>query len=175
MIPASVVNQYEDGKLQLRDPAAVIDWEVLLSHLSSGLHAWLTVVGADRVPVVRPVLAVLVEGALHTTSSPTARKTSELEAGRTATLATSCDGLDVVWSGTPSRVTETDALDRIVATYRARHGWDVVRSGETLDAPYGAPTAGPPPYLAFRIEPKTVHAFGTVEGLAERSTRWTTA
>jgi hypothetical protein len=47
-----------------------------------------------------------------------------------------------------------------------------VRDGAALDAPYGAPCAGPPPYHAYCIEPRTVHAFGTVEGLAERSTRW---
>lgn len=172
MIPTNIVHQYDDGRLQPRDPDAVIDWDVLLTHLSAGLNAWLTLVRSDGAPRVRPVLAVLVDGALHVASSPTARKTSELDSGTIATLATSSDGLDVVWSGIPTRVTDPHALDQVAASYRAAHGWDVVRSGEALDAPYGAPCAGPPPYLAFRIDPRTVHAFGTVEGLAERSTRW---
>jgi hypothetical protein len=168
----NVVNQYDGGQLQPRDPDAVIEWDVVLGHLSTGLRAWLTVVGSDGLPSVRPVLAALVDGALHTTSSPTARKTRQLAAGSAATLATSTSGLDVVWSGTPTRVTDPDALERIAATYHAQHGWDVTRAGDALHAPYGAPSAGPPPYLAFRIEPKTVHAFGTITGLAERSTRW---
>lgn len=172
MIATNVVNQYDDGRSQPRDPDAVIEWDVVLRHLSRGLNAWLTVVGSDGVPSVRPVLAALVDGALHTTSSSTARKTRSLATGAAATLATSADGLDVVWAGLPHRVTDADALDRIAAAYRDTHGWDVTRAGDALYAPYGAPSAGPPPYLAFRIEPRTVHAFGTAEGLAERSTRW---
>jgi hypothetical protein len=172
MAAINIANQYDDGRLQPRDPDAVIEWEVLTTHLAGGLQAWLTVVDADHLPSVRPVLAVFVDGALHTASSTIARKTEHLSAGSPATLATSVDGLDVVWSGIPTRVTDADELDRIVAAYRDTHGWDVWRSGEALAAPYGAPTAGPPPYLAFRIEPTTIYAFGTVEGLAERSTRW---
>ena len=70
------------------------------------------------------------------------------------------------------RATDAGELDRIAAAYRDTHGWDVARSADALDTPYGAPTAGPPPYLAFRIAPTTIYAFGTAEGLAERSTRW---
>ena len=172
MIATNITDQYDAGQLQPRTPDAVIAWETVLDHLSTGLQAWLTVVGADGTPIVRPVLAVLVDDALHVASSPRSRKASVLEVGTTATLATRTDGIDLVWTGTPLRVTDPDALDRIVATYQERHGWDVVRDGDALDAPYGAPTAGPPPYHAYRIEPRTVHAFGTGEGLAERSTRW---
>lgn len=94
MIPTNIVNQYDHGRRQPRDPDAVIDWDVLLRNLSSGLHGWLTVVRSDGVPSVRPVLAVLVDEAVHVTSSPAARKTRELAAGTTATFATSSTGLD---------------------------------------------------------------------------------
>lgn len=172
MIATNITNQYDDGRLQPRDPDAVIAWETVLDHLAAGLQAWLTVVSPDGTPIVRPVLAVLVVEQLHVATSPRSRKASSLEAGTTATLATHADGIDLVWTGTPVRVTDADDLDRIAATYRERHGWDVARDGIALDAPYGAPCAGPPPYDAYRIEPATVHAFGTVEGLAASSTRF---
>jgi hypothetical protein len=172
VIATNIVNQYENGQLQPPYEDAVIAWETVLDHLSSGLQAWLTVVDPDGTPIVRPVLAVLVDEKLHLASSPRSRKASGLEAGATATLATRTEGIDLVWTGTPTRVTNADDLDRIGATYREQHGWDVVRDGEALDAPYGAPCAGPPPYDAYRIDPKHVYAFGTVERLAERSTRF---
>lgn len=172
MIATNITNQYDGGRLRPRDEGAVIAWETVLDHLSTGLHAWLTVVEPDGTPIVRPVLAVLVDERLHVASSPRSRKAAAVEAGATATLAVRTDGIDLVWTGAPTRVTDVDDLDRIAATYRQRHGWDVVRDGQALDAPYGAPCAGPPPYHAYRIDPETVHAFGTTEGLAESSTRW---
>jgi uncharacterized protein YndB with AHSA1/START domain len=173
VIATNITNQYDDGRLQPRDPEAVIAWDTVLAQLSTGLQAWLTVIGQGGAPLVRPVLAVLVDERLHVASSPRSRKARSLAAGTTATLATRTDGLDLVWTGRPSRVTDAVDLDRIAAAYRDRHGWDVARHGTALDAPYGAPCAGPPPYHAYRIDPETVHAFGTAEGLAERSTRWT--
>lgn len=38
-------------------------------------------------------------------------------------------------------------------------------------APYGAPTAGPPPYYVYEIRPETVFAFTTDES-PPRPTRW---
>lgn len=172
MIATNITNQYDDGRLKPRDPNAVIAWQTVLDRLSTGLQAWLTVIAPDGTPIVRPVLAVLVHERLHIASSPRSRKASGLETGTTATLATHTDEIDLVWTGAPVRVTDADDLDRVVASYREHHGWDVVRDGIALDAPYGAPCAGPPPFHAYRIEPETVYAFGTVAGLAERSTRF---
>lgn len=168
----NITHQYDGGQLRPRDPDAVMSWEAVLAHLSTGLQAWLTVIGPDATPIVRPVLAVLVAERLHIASPPRSRKAAGLEAGGTATLATRTEDLDLVWTGTPVRVTDTDDLERIVGAYRELHGWDVVRDRSALDAPYGAPCAGPPPYHAYRIEPETVYAFGTVERLAGRSTRF---
>jgi hypothetical protein len=39
-------------------------------------------------------------------------------------------------------------------------------------APYGAPTAGPPPYHLYAFAPTAVYAFGTNESLGPRSTRF---
>ncbi len=41
-----------------------------------------------------------------------------------------------------------------------------------FDAPYGAPTAGPPPYRVYELTPRRVYAFGTSDNLGVRSTRF---
>jgi hypothetical protein len=41
-----------------------------------------------------------------------------------------------------------------------------------FDAPYGAPTAGPPPYRLYEITPSVVYAFGTSGDLGVQSTRF---
>ena len=41
-----------------------------------------------------------------------------------------------------------------------------------FDAPYGAPTAGTPPYRVYEISPRVVCAFGMDNDLGVRSTRF---
>lgn len=50
MIVTNITHQYDDGRLEPRDPEAVIGWGTVLDHLSPGLHAWLTVVGPPGRP-----------------------------------------------------------------------------------------------------------------------------
>lgn len=58
--------------------------------------------------------------------------------------------------------------------YESKYGWPVTVTEEGLfDAPYGAPTAGPPPYRPYAITPSVVYAFGTSDNLGIRSTRFT--
>jgi hypothetical protein len=45
-------------------------------------------------------------------------------------------------------------------------------SGGAFHAPYGAPTAGPPPYQPYAVVPDVVYGLGTNETYALRSTRW---
>jgi hypothetical protein len=55
----------------------------------------------------------------------------------------------------------------------ARHIRNVTITEENMfDAPYGAPTAGTPPYRAYEITPRLVYAFGTGDDLGVRSTRF---
>ena len=72
------------------------------------------------------------------------------------------------------RTLDDRELEAITAASRRTYGWDVHAdpASAALTAPYGAPTAGPPPYEAYRIEPRTVHAIATSDALNGRSTRW---
>jgi hypothetical protein len=80
--------------------------------------------------------------------------------------------MDVVLEGNATQVTSETVLQQIAEAYRAKYDWPVTVTGGAFDAPYGAPTAGPPPYLPYEITPSTVFAFGTAEGYGSRTTRY---
>ena len=56
--------------------------------------------------------------------------------------------------------------------YRSKYGWPVEIRDGAFDAPYGAPTAGPPPYVVYEVTPVQVFGFGTSDALGPRTTRW---
>ena len=59
-------------------------------------------------------------------------------------------------------MTSHDTLEKVAEAYRAKYDWPVTVTEGGFDAPYGAPTAGPPPYQPFEITPAAVFGFGTV-------------
>lgn len=171
----NVVHQWDDGRLHPRVPDAVLDWDLALEHLASGRLYWNVSLGASGSPHVRPVFAVVCDGVLCTTSSVSARKFELLAGDPRCTLATSTDGVDLVYEGVASRVADRARIERVAAAYRDKYGWPVEPTddgGGGLWAPFGAPSAGPPPYVVLAIEPVTVRGLGTDDAHAPRSTRW---
>jgi hypothetical protein len=78
-----------------------------------------------------------------------------------------------VVEGPAAWVTDRQVLERVAAAYDDKYGWPVTITDDNLfDAPYGAPTAGVPPYRAYEISPRVVYAFGTDNDLGVRSTRF---
>ena len=81
--------------------------------------------------------------------------------------------IDIVVEGAASWVDDRTRLEQIASAYDSKYGWPVTITGQNMfDAPYGAPTAGPPPYRVYEITPKFVYAFGTSDNLGARSTRF---
>jgi nitroimidazol reductase NimA-like FMN-containing flavoprotein (pyridoxamine 5'-phosphate oxidase superfamily) len=56
------------------DAATVIPWAEARERLAEARSYWVSTVRPDGWPHARPVLAVWVDGALHTTTNPTTRK-----------------------------------------------------------------------------------------------------
>ena len=152
--------------------AEPIPWSTGLARLSEARFYWLATSTPDGRPHVRPVLAVWVDGAMHTTSHPEARKAINLAHEARCSLTVTTDGMDVAYEGRARRLTDHDDLERLSAAYLEKYGWPTTVVGDAFDAPYGAPTAGPPPYEPYRVEPTAVYAFGTDDELGPRSTRW---
>lgn len=147
-------------------------WDEVSERLAAAQTYWLATTHPDGRPQVRPVLGVWVGGALHTTTSPDARKARNLRDDGRCALSVTTDGMDLAYEGTARRVIDHAHLERIAQAYAEKYGWPVTIAGSAFDAPYGAPTAGPPPYQPYEIVPATVFAFGTDDDHAPRTTRW---
>lgn len=170
----NITRQFDDGQLQRHDPTITLAWSALVEAMAGGGTFWLTTIDADGRPHTRPVFAVIANGHLVTASSATAAKTTHLHSAQQTSIATSSRGLDIIWSGQPSLVEDDREFEATAAAYRDTYGWDVHTDAASaaLTAPYGAPTAGPPPYETYRINPRTVHAIATSETRTGQSTRW---
>jgi nitroimidazol reductase NimA-like FMN-containing flavoprotein (pyridoxamine 5'-phosphate oxidase superfamily) len=153
-------------------PTTPLPWSEAQRRLAGAQTYWLATTGPSG-PHVRPVLAVWADDALHTTSSPAARKARNLAADERCSFSITADSVDVVLQGRATKVVDADHLQRVADAYDTKYGWPATVSGAAFDAPYGAPTAGPPPYVVYEITPTVVFGFGTDEEHAPRSTRWT--
>jgi hypothetical protein len=166
------VHQYDNDALRPAAPNAVLPWTLAIEHLAAGQLYWHTGLRVDGAPHVRPVFAVVVDGLLYSTSSATATKTRLLANDARCSLATSTDGLDLVYEAVASQITDRRILERVASAYHDKYHWPIVITGDAATAPFGAPAAGPPPYLIFGLEPVTVYGFGTDHRYAMSSTRW---
>ena len=150
-----------------------LPWDEVRRRFDAERWYWLATAGADGRPHVRPVLAVWLGDRVYSTTSPDARKGRNLESRPECSLSARAPAIDIVVEGTASWVDDRDALEQVAAVYDAKYGWPVtITSDNMFDAPYGAPTAGPPPYRLFEITPSVVYAFGTSDDLGVQSTRF---
>jgi hypothetical protein len=106
------------------------------------------------------VLGVWLDGAWWSTTGDV-RKARALRDDPRCTVAASTGAIDAVLEGVATFVTDTDALDRLAGSYREKYGWPVDVVDGAFGAPYGAPTAGPPPYRPFRVDATVAYALGT--------------
>jgi nitroimidazol reductase NimA-like FMN-containing flavoprotein (pyridoxamine 5'-phosphate oxidase superfamily) len=158
------------GKTISRDGGAPRGWDEALAALERAFTFWLATIDGDGKPHLVPVLAVVVEGRVYVAAGAGTRKARNLARDPRCALATEAEGLDVTIEGR-ARPTHEEAILRAVAdAYASKYEWRVtVRDGAFHDAE-GAPTAGPPPYDVYELQPATGYGFGTVE--PARSTRW---
>jgi hypothetical protein len=153
--------------------AAPLAWDEVLQRFAAQRSYWLATTGRNGHPHVRPVLAVRLGDKIYSTTSPAARKSNNLEQRQECSLTTSAPAIDIVIEGITSWIADRGLLEQVAAAYDSKYGWPVtITSENTFDAPYGAPTAGPPPYRVYQITPAVAYAFGTGDDLGVRSTRF---
>jgi len=160
------------AELIAEDATTALSWSEAHTYLDGARTYWLATLRADGRPHVRPVLAVWADGALHSTSNPTARKARNVGRDPRCSITATSDSIDLVLEGEMARVLDETRMQRVAEAYKSKYEWPVTISDGAFDAPYGAPTAGPPPYQIYEFVPTTVYAFGTNEELAPRSTRF---
>ena len=141
------------------DPRALITW-------------FLGTSGSDRRPHAAGVGALWVDGDLYFTSGDGTKKSRDLAANPSASIAVSLEGIDLVFEGVVQRVTDRPTLDVVVKAYNDS-GWPATVEGDAFTAEYSAPSAGPPPWRLYRL------AFDRVIGVASAephgATIWTFA
>jgi hypothetical protein len=136
---------------------------------------WVATTGDDGRPHLRPMLAVRVDERIYSTTNPAARKGRDLASRPSAALAARALAMDIVIEGPIAWIEDRQQLRRIGQAYQDKYEWPVtvtVTDDNAFTAPYGAPTAGGPPYRVYELTPAVAYAFGTDANLAERSTRF---
>ena len=109
------------------------------------------------------------DGTIYFVSGPGTRKSRNLAQNPACTVSMHLKGLDLVFEGTASRVTDPELLEKLAAVYR-KGGWPAEVEGDAFTAPFSAPSAGPPPWNVYRFDFQTVFGVGTAE--PNGATRW---
>jgi hypothetical protein len=130
---------------------------------------FLGTVRPDGRPHAAGVGAVWHDGDLYVTSSPAARKAKNLAANPACTISARLEGIDLVFEGEASRVTDTATLEAVVEVFRGG-GWPAEVEGDAFTAPFYAPSGGPPPWHLYRFVFHTVFGVATKEPYG--ATRW---
>lgn len=137
------------------------DWAQLHDLLRKGGTYWLATVDQDGAPHVVPLFAAWSGSAFYVSANATSRKSRNLT-GDT----------HLVIEGTARHVTDPATPEQAVSTIREVYGWPVTVAGPQLDAPFGAPTSGGPPYEVWEITPTKAFGFPP-DGESFAPTRWT--
>ena len=150
-----------------------IPWSRALEALGSAEQQHQTPVLATTRPDGRPHLAPL--GAVWDTdrvyfvSGAVTRKSRNLAENPACSIAMSLTGIDLVIEGTAVRVTDDATLHRLAKRY-SDQGWPARVENGAFTYDYSAPSAGPPPWDLYMVEPVTVYGVLTTE--PGGATRW---
>jgi hypothetical protein len=137
---------------------------------SENLTWFLGTMRPDGRPHAAGVGAWWHDGDIYFTSGPTTRKSQNLAGNPAGTFSIRLQGIDLVFEGESSRVTDRQTLDSVVKKAN-EGGWPATVEGDALTAPFSAPSAGPPPWYVYRFRYHTV--FGVAGEEPHGATRWT--
>src|SRR3954453_19093405 len=132
---------------------------------------WLATIDADGRPHVTGVGALWADGRFWFETGETTRKGRNLARDPRCSLSVATHDFDLVVEGAAEKVTDPDVVAAMAARW-AEGGWParVDESGTALTAEFSAPSAGPPPWFVYRLEPRAATALLTVE--PGGATRW---
>ncbi len=104
----------------------------------------------DGSPHAAGVGSIEHAGNIYFTSGPATLKSRNLAANPACTLSVRLPGVDLILQGDAHRTTDAGELDAVTALFRDA-GWPCERDGDAVVAPYGAQSAGPPPWHLYRF------------------------
>src|ERR687898_3145736 len=99
----NVANQYDDDAMVPADADAVIPWAEARGRLAEGRSFWWATTRRDGRPHVRPVLAVLLDDVIYSTTNRTARKAKNLAANPACSITTAAPATSACCCGRARR------------------------------------------------------------------------
>jgi len=145
-------------------------WAEARRRLEEGQWFWLATEHPGGRPHVRPVLALWLDDAMFFVSGEASRKARNLVHNASCSMTLAVNDAHLVVEGNAAKVQDDATLQRVADAYASKYEWHVQVEGSALNAEYGAPTAGPPPYEVYELRPSRVFGFGTGETWSP--TRW---
>jgi hypothetical protein len=127
----------------------------------------------DGGPHAAPVGSLWIDGAWYVVTGAGTQKGRNLAHDPACTLSARLEGIDLVFTGRATRVTDPAELEHVAAVYRAQ-GWAAEVAGDAFTAPYTAPSGGPPPWNLYRIDAESPVGVGSGAGV-QGATKWTFA
>ena len=131
---------------------------------------WLTTINADGAPHVTGIGALWAEGAFWFETGARTRKGRNLARDPRCVLSLALAEYDVVVEGTAAPVSDPAVVAARAAEWAVDWPCEVDESGIALTAPFSAPSAGPPPWLVYRVDATAMSALMTVD--PGGATRW---
>lgn len=146
-------------------------WAEAERRFAKGGWFWLSTVRADGAPHAVPVFAAWGGESFFVASKDTAAKSRDLEADGRCVLSHDAGDLHLIVEGRARRITDADALARASEAFATVYEWPTRVGDGRLDADYGAPTSGGPPYDVYEVAPRKAFGFPT-DGVSFTPTRW---
>jgi pyridoxine/pyridoxamine 5'-phosphate oxidase len=148
-----------------------IPWSRALEQLEANVDAsyWLATTRPDGRPHVAGIGALWLDGMIYFVTGARTRKGRNLAANPNCVFSVTLKGLDLVIEGSAVKVTDDATLSRLAKRY-ADQGWPAKVSDGAFTAEYSAPSAGPPPWDLYALQPTT--AFGVATAEPNGATRW---
>ena len=156
-------------------------WETALErlqHPAPGQNHWLATVRPNGSPHLMPIIAFWIDGAFHFLVGPDTHKGRNLASEERCVIGTgnlTIPSMDLIVEGRARRVTDEATVGRLAGEFGGE-GWPLEARGNEVYGPHG-PTAGPPPYAIYRLEPTTVFGLPGMHGMFDddrhhEPTRW---
>jgi hypothetical protein len=150
-----------------------------LKNPAPGQNHWLATVGPDGRPHLMPIIAFWIDGAFHFMMNAATRKARNLAAEERCVIGTASltiPSMDLIVEGRARPITDEAEVRRLAAEFGGE-GWPLEARGTDVYGAHG-PTAGPPPYTFYRLDPTTIFCQPGMHGMFDddrhhEPTRWT--
>jgi len=161
----------------------LLDWGRIADRLGQGVTqapgtggpdrhtCWLATINQDGSPHMTGIGALWVDEAFWFETGEQTRKGKNLARDPRCTLSVATHEFDLVVEGIAQQIEDRATVARMAKRWNDQ-GWParVDDSGVALTADFSAPSAGPPPWVIYRMVPDRATALQTVE--PGGATRW---